>query len=319
VASEAKSERLRTFLASGKWNAVLIVDAILESPLSHSEKLTLIAIASHRSDSNTPPSPGLRRLAELTSQKPHTVAAAVARLSERRILRALKRERQVNTYDLGGTMAGILAVYPNGTESVPIGDTASVPLNGTERPREDDPSCADRGYAAVPIGDPICADRGHVRNHEGTIEGTSSASASEAGPFALSSPSAEQSSKATKRRPKAATQRADPEHGTQHAKVVAFYFETFEAKRGTKPPFDGADGTAVKKLLEKLGGDAERACAAIAGAFADDWTAARTSIRAIASDPAKFIGAQAQVRKTNGRATPTQPNYGIAIDAEEYR
>jgi hypothetical protein len=148
---------------------------------------------------------------------------------------------------------------------------------------------------------------------EGTNEGTSSASASEAGPFALSSPSAEQPPEAPKRKPKATTQRTDPEHGAKHAKVVAYYFETFERKRGSKPPFDGADGKAVSRLLAKCGGDAERACAAIVGAFADDWTAARTSIRAIASDPAKFIGARP--RRSNG-TTPTQPNYGVEIKAE---
>jgi hypothetical protein len=117
------------------------------------------------------------------------------------------------------------------------------------------------------------------------------------------------------RKPKA--NQTDPEDGAKHAKVVAFYFEIFERKRGTKPTFGGVDGKAVTRLLKSCEGDAERACAAIDGAFADEWTAARTSIRTIANDPSKFIGAKAQVRKTSGR-TPTQPNHGIKFDAEEY-
>lgn len=151
----------------------------------------------------------------------------------------------------------------------------------------------------------------------GVIDGSDPASASEAVSFALSAPTLDEPPKPKPPRRKPKPEGADPEQGAKHAKVVKFYFETFERKRGTKPTFDGGDGKAVTRLLAKCSGDAERACEAIAGAFADDWTAARTSIRAIANDPAKFIGVTP--RKANGRGTPTQPNYGVAIDAEEYR
>lgn len=134
-----------------------------------------------------------------------------------------------------------------------------------------------------------------------------SASQNSAAPLTLTSVPAEKRTTRAKK-PKG-------ENGPAHATVVAFYFEVYERRRGTKPPFDGADGTAVSRLLGKVGGDADRACAAITGAFADDWTAQRTSIRAIASDPAKYLGAQ----PSRANRTPVQPNHGIEIDAEIYR
>ncbi len=182
------------------------------------------------------------------------------------------------------------------------GSGKSPGLTGTPRTtnRNATPDQPERGS-----GDPLSDPRSGPRS--------SSASASEAGSFALSSPSKKQ---AAKRKPPKKTKPADPDQGAKHARVVAHYHELFERKRGVKPPFDGADGTAVKNLLKKLDGDADRACAAIAGAFADDWWAQRATIRSIATDPAKFLNAQQ--RKTNGR-TPTQRNHpGTKIEMEEY-
>jgi hypothetical protein len=81
------------------------------------------------------------------------------------------------------------------------------------------------------------------------------------------------------------------------------YFDEFESRRGTRPAFDGADGRAIKDLLVKCGvaGDpelaTERACDAIAGAFADKFHKDKCSIRTIAQDPSKFMGKVPRVQQ----------------------
>ncbi|MEZ4230887.1 MAG: hypothetical protein R3B89_17060 [Polyangiaceae bacterium] len=60
-------------------------------------------------------------------------------------------------------------------------------------------------------------------------------------------------------------------------KVRDKYFAEFELARGTKPAFAGDDGRAIKQLLLRCGVEsnperaAERACDAVAGAFADSF------------------------------------------------
>ncbi len=99
--------------------------------------------------------------------------------------------------------------------------------------------------------------------------------------------------------------RPKPEAHPRHADVVAAYFEAFQAAKGEKPPFDGADGTAVVRLLAKLGGDADRAIAVIRSAYADRFKASSATIRSISADPGRYLGGRAGA-PTNGR--PVQPH-----------
>ena len=141
---------------------------------------------------------------------------------------------------------------------------------------------------------------------------SSSASTSEAGSFALSSPSPQTATRPSKKTPRATKPKS--KNGPAHATVTKFYFEAFRAKRGTDPVgFDGADGRAIAKLLEKNNGDADAACKVITGAFAC-WKGDTVTIRQIASNPSEFIGAPRA--RTNGTG-PVQPSYGV-VNEEKY-
>ncbi|HEX3851934.1 MAG TPA: helix-turn-helix domain-containing protein [Polyangiaceae bacterium] len=96
----------------------------------------------------------------------------------------------------------------------------------------------------------------------------------------------------------------EPKKPTAFTELKDLYVESYEAARGTKPPFDSRDGKAVKDLLAKCG--AETAAAAIRGAFAGFWKD-KVTIRSIASEPAKFVGLKAT--SGNGRGA-RQPNGG---------
>lgn len=294
-----------------------VLRAVCESELDSDTRHVVMVLATYGESSTGIGCHSQKTIADLTGVSERHVRAILGRLADpgSRPVRVERRPRfradgRGRTSDewrlvLTSDQPAHGAAYSPDQPAQPAGETSG--LTGTPRTTNRHATPDQPAHGA---GD-LRSDRRSDRR--------SSVSASETGPLPLfdDGSSSVPPSKAKRIRKPNADQ-SSPEHGAKHTKVVSFYFETFEAKRGTKPPFDGADGTAVKKLLEKLGGDADKACAAIAGAFADDWTAARTSIRAIASDPAKFIGAKAQVLKTNGRGTPTQPNYGVAIDAEEY-
>ncbi len=299
MANETKRDRLRAFLAKGKWNALMIVDAILESPFSHSEKLTLIAISSHRSDSSQYPNPGLRRLGELCSQRPHTVGAVVDRLEKRGILRVSKRERQVTTYDLSAVMPGLLAVYPS--------DTAAVSSNGTDKAPEVDATCADRDNSAVSNGDSGCVERGHVRNQEKEPrEGTNgSASQSSAGFTLAPAPSTTKRAASRKKRP---NPEGDPD--PRVTELRDFYVAEFRATKGAEPFLGKQWPRAMKAFKELLDAakDVELAKSIIRRALADEWHRQnRCQPWEIVADANKFIGT-VPVRRIGHRGPITQPN-----------
>lgn len=95
--------------------------------------------------------------------------------------------------------------------------------------------------------------------------------------------------------------RAEPEATPGFAVARDCYFAAYESARGAKPPFGAREGKAVKSLLEKLGGDPERACKCIVNAFSDAFWRDRVTINTIAADPGKFDGT---------RAAPAARSYG---------
>lgn len=109
-------------------------------------------------------------------------------------------------------------------------------------------------------------------------------------PFRLAAP--ERPSKGRKR-----TATTDP---SAHKVVVDFYFQAFEDRHARKPVFDGAEGKAVERLLDKLGGDASEACRRIRIAFGS-WKGASVTIRDIATKPDAFASAEPP---RNGRGAP---------------
>jgi hypothetical protein len=92
-----------------------------------------------------------------------------------------------------------------------------------------------------------------------------------------------------------------------HAEVIDHYFSVFESLRGSKPIFDGHEGTAVKRLLKKLNGDTGKAKAIISNALSPAcWGSDNRTILDIARDPTKWVSAS--LPKSNGARTPPQPN-----------
>jgi len=86
------------------------------------------------------------------------------------------------------------------------------------------------------------------------------------------------------------TKNSDPSSSTTesaHREVVEAYFQAFKAQHGREPTFDGADGTAVKRLLAKLKGDGTEACRRVRNAFTT-FRARSVTIRDIASKPDAF-------------------------------
>jgi hypothetical protein len=97
----------------------------------------------------------------------------------------------------------------------------------------------------------------------------------------------------------------EPKQSSDFTKLRDLYFARFESVRGMKPPFDARDGKSVKDLLTKCSVD--QAVQAIEGAFRG-FRRDGVTIRAIASDPAAFIGMQAPMNR--GAVQPKQPNGG---------
>ena len=273
VVDVTKWESLVPFLRRGKWNAVKVNDAILESSLSHSEKLAALAIVSHRSDQHPKPSPGIRRLSALTSQKPDTVVAAVNQLERRGLLKVGRRNRQANSYDVAPLMSGLLTVPPIRTASVPKEGTDPVAAIGTGRAVSPPETCPDPGVTAVPIGGLTCPKRGNASDQRSDQ-------------LKQPDPSARRASASRPAVRKAKPERT-PEQREQYGRLVDAYFRAYEACTGNKPPFGSREGKAVWALLDAVG--PEKAAAAIANAFADEW-GRRRSIRSVADDPAKFLG-----------------------------
>lgn len=282
-----KWERLVPILTRGKWNFMHVVDAVLESSLSRAEKITLIAIASHRSNKHPKPSPGLRRLATLTTQRVDTTADAVSGLVRKGLIRVEPGHRRANVYDLSGTMRALLTVSPIGTVTVPKKDTVTVLPIGTDEAKLTDIDCPDRGSRLSRSRNFDCPDPAYPRiPSEGNQEGSQDPVATSATAQLPLIPSTKQ---AASHKPQATT-KTKAEHGAEHQRVTAAYFQGYKAKRGEDPVFDGAEGKAVNRLLAKCKGDADKACRAVAGAFADDWWSQRVTIQDIAKDPAKFLG-----------------------------
>lgn len=281
-----KWKRLEPILTRGKWNFVHVVDAVMECSLSRTEKITLIAIATHRSNKHPKPSPGLRRLASLCSQRVQTTSDAIEGLAKKGIIRLEKGHRRSNVYDLSRTMRALLTVAPTVTVTVTKEDT-----DGEQKP---DLDCDDPGHSTVTLEDQICDAPAYPRDQEGTKEGTISASASDAVTSAVSR-------RSSKKKPAKRS-----EDGKAHQAIIESYSLAYERARGCKPIISGQNAKAAKKLREDLGLDG--ALAVIDRAFTDDWFVTNNGdLTFIASHVNKYRGTK-PLRNTRG--TPQQPSTG---------
>lgn len=105
---------------------------------------------------------------------------------------------------------------------------------------------------------------------------------------------------------------------TAHKTVVDHYFSEYERLRGVKPPFGGADGKAIKRLLDGVRGDADVACKAITGALTDPYRGPRETIRTISCDPAKWLG-PARIPGSSGAPPKTQKQSNGGYSFEDRR
>lgn len=119
---------------------------------------------------------------------------------------------------------------------------------------------------------------------------------------------------ATKPKPSGASKdKAKPEDepSSAHKQVTDCYFAEYEKARGVKPPFGKREGKSVNELLEKLGGDPDRACRCIRNAFTDPFWRDTATINTIAAEPARFDGNRAAARP-QGRKPTAMVQPGIA-------
>jgi hypothetical protein len=120
---------------------------------------------------------------------------------------------------------------------------------------------------------------------------------------------------------KKAPSKATPE-GIKWAALIERYFVAYERVRGVRPLFDGADARAMQRLLEKAGGDYERAGRIIDRAFADSWWGPKVTIREIASNAARFdgngparrVGSHMQAPAKNADGTLKKPPKLVNLD-----
>lgn len=104
------------------------------------------------------------------------------------------------------------------------------------------------------------------------------------------------------RKPKAEAERPA---SSEHKRVVDCYFESFTARRGSKPVFGGAEGKAISRLMEKAGG-AEAAIEIIKSAFAPTRFRSDTAtILVIARDPSAFVGPPGKAKSPQQADAPT--------------
>lgn len=100
------------------------------------------------------------------------------------------------------------------------------------------------------------------------------------------------------------SKREDATNGDEYKTIVAVYFDEFRKARACDPVFLDQDGRAIKTMLKAIG--ASKAIEAIRGAFADPFWRGKSTIRTIASDPAKHIGRAAprSTLQTSDSASP---------------
>lgn len=307
-----KWERLEPWLRRGRWDSLRIIDSIMESSLSHSEKLAAIAIATHRSKEYPKPSPGIRRLARLTSQRDVTVLLAIGRLEKRGLIRIERGHRQAHVYDLSPLMRGLLTVPPTGTDTACRIETVTASKERAVTASQNEAVAAERPPAGLSDDRlPDCAgppqsDRPKEpgRNHlKEPFSAAPVGAAVSAPPLILEAP-AEPKPKAPK--PKAS--KPKPERSTEakagFTRIRDAFFQAYEQKTGRKPTFAGAEGEAVWRLFDALKGNSELACTTVRNAILSEFGGS-TSLRRIASDPNAF--GELRARRTNAR--PVQQGY----------
>jgi len=284
-------------MAEGEFDLLCAQRTILESTLPSRQKLLLLAILDHWSKRERFPRPGIARLMRLCTMCRGAVVANLAELVTSGVLPDPHPRRPD-----GSVWSGKSSHYDIEKAVYRLDRLSSDATGLLRRPNRSTP-----GVKPVYPVDP----KEQKEQKEPIPTAPTSGTVDE--PLALSAPEpAKATAPNAKPRPRGKTKLPDPEAGARHQRVVEHYCATFQAKRGEAPLFDGAEGTAVKRLLKKCKGDADKACRIITHAFGS-FQADTITILGIARDPGRFL--TPTTTKTKGR-TPVQ-NSGT-FDVEKY-
>lgn len=308
-----KRERLGRRLKAG-WDEIMVRDAVLESNLSGTEKLVLLAIVSHadkRRIAGAERGLGVRRIALLASVNKDTPTAVVRRLEQQGLLRVLDdaRPRHAPRFDLSELPSVLLRML-----SEPKGQSVSE-QRGQQEPDATTDDCPRKPDEAVPANrSEVSEQRGAKEplkeRSEGTILSPPVPAGSEAD-FALSSPEPEKPKRSggkKKKTPKKKTERTQEQLDAYKA-VVDTYCAGYEQRTGQKTIFDAEDGKLVWTLLGKVGFDGQRASAIVFKALRAEYGGSG-SLRAVASDPKRFEALKLE-KPTTRTSGPKQPNAGL--------
>jgi hypothetical protein len=299
----SKRERLRQTLHREKWNELAVRDGILETELSGTEKLVLLAVVSHRgTDDHAGGGRGLsvRRIATLASVSKDTPSAVLARLERVGLVRVLREhDRAPARFDLSVLPDALnrLLSEPEGhalseqkgqgvSELCPFPPGTSVPSDPTRLSEQKGSKGSGKG------------------SKKGSLSSRRSAPSTRPG-FTLESP--EPAKAAARRQPprKAARKRTDAEVA-RHREILDGYVSAVETKTRQRPAIGSREASAGWKLLDWAEGDGPRAVAIVCAAASRDFGGS-TSLVTIAADPNKYLGGNPSKGKRPG---PIQPNGG---------
>jgi hypothetical protein len=238
----------------------------LEAPYGGDERLALAVLILDRDDSRGGAYRSQSGIAARAGLPLRSVQRALARLVQRTDGPLVVRVQAQGRVDgSGGRAPNLYTVHFRATVADNVGGVTRPPgaqPRGTCPPNGGGVVRQNRGDLSATLAEDWSSDRSSDRKR--------SVSTGETVPFALVSPPAKSSLL----------------EGA-HQQVVAHYHAAFAAKHGRQPIFDGADGKAVKRLLEKLKGDVKECCRRITIAFAS-YRSASVTIRDIASKPDAF-------------------------------
>jgi hypothetical protein len=293
-----KWTRLVPYLERGKWNTVHVLDAVMESSLSGSQKLVLLALVTHVSKREPQPSPGMRRLSAMCALHPETVGQNVDSLERIGLIRVVdRRHRRAHVYDLAGLMKALLSVPPKETASDRNGDTDANPK--TDRNKDTGPPdragtdlTGSAGESDRIRGGNLTGSKTPKGSEKGPIEGTICASTSEARPFALTSPGSEKPIRKRRgnREPKAGqtrkpSKRTKPDQAPDPrvTDLRDHYVAEHLRLKGVDPTFaekgSGSWGQAMAAFKSILGAvkELDPAKAVVTRALTDEWHGANAS------------------------------------------
>jgi hypothetical protein len=96
-------------------------------------------------------------------------------------------------------------------------------------------------------------------------------------------------------------------HALMHARLTRHYFAVYKEARGCTPPFDGAEGKALYRLMKKLHYVEADIEMTISAALKDQFLSNGASLLRIAHDPGRYKNAMGRAGMAKSRGRFLQP------------